>query len=611
MASPAEVVAQQFSLAQGYANDASTKVDSFAAALNGALYTAPTISVTWTDPSTPTIPSMPATPTAPTIDFNAPTAPTELSLTAPTIAIDAFAEVDPTLNIPTVYTPSYGTAPTVPAIGAVTVPSAPTLPAVTTPTYLSLTTPTFAGVDLRPDYLTNLETIPTLSLVAPTPYSHVVDNTYASALLSNVTATLNTRLAGGTGLAPAVEQAIWDRSRVRETATAQANIDEVMRNSEAFGFHLPTGALAAQLRKTQQEYYDKLSGLSRDVAIKQAELEQENLKQTISQGIELEGRLIDYSYKVEQLTFESAKMTAENAVQIYNAQVEGFKAKVSAYSVYATAYKSIIDGAMAQVEVYKAQLQAEQTKASVNNMLVEQYKAQIEANMSLVEIFKAEVGAANALIGLEQAKIGAAGEQIKAYVATVNAETSKVEAYKAGVQAEMTKVDVYRVKADAFRAVTGAQAEKARLDLGYYTAQVQAKSAEWESYRARVSAEQSRMQALAQQSGALWEGFKAQASSVESVARTNTQIWEASIRKAEAVQSLGIQAGKANNDAIIATNNARLDAAKVGAQVYAQLTSSAYSIIHASAGVSAGSAMQVSYAYKNDTASTAPTVVGI
>lgn len=65
---------------------------------------------------------------------------------------------------------------------------------------------------------------------------------------------------GGTGLAPAVEQAIWDRARSRETQTALANQTEVMRTSEALGFPLPSGVLASQLRAAQEDYYNKLSG---------------------------------------------------------------------------------------------------------------------------------------------------------------------------------------------------------------------------------------------------------------------------------------------------------------------------------------------------------------
>lgn len=611
MPSANEIVTSSFAQANIYAQNAQEALTGFTNALNGALYTPPTMSLNWTSISAPVVPTVNPLPDLPTVAFNLPSGqPTALTDTMPAIVIDDFSVTDPALTFPTAPTMSIGTTPTIPAVGTVSVPDAPTITTPDAPTYLSLSTVTFSGIDIHADWLTQLGNIPTLTLASPTPYSYVAGPEYASTLLTSLKAVINTRLAGGTGLAPAVEQAIWDRARSRETQNSLANEQEIMRASEALGFQLPAGVLAAQLRDAQQDYYDKLSGLSRDIGIKQAELEQENLKSAISQGIELEGRLIDYSYRLEQLTFETAKAYAENAIQIYNASVEGFKALLSGYQTYAGAYKTIIDAELAKVEVYKAELSGEETKAKINEALVQQYKAQIEASMSQVEIYKAQVNAAQTLVELEKAKIGAAGEQIKAYVAQVNAETAKVEAYKSGVQAEASKVDVFRAQTQAFSAKVGAQAEKARVEIARYSALTQSKSLEWDGWKAKISGETARVQALGTQSNALLDGYKAGASATEAQGTLNARVWESNIKQYEAGQQLAIQTAKINGEFAIQTNNARLDAAKAGAQVYAQLTSSAYSMIHASAGVSSSAGLSVGYSYSNDTTSTAPTYTG-
>lgn len=611
MATPAEVVAASFAQAQTYANNAQTALNGFTSALNSSIYSPPTISVSWSALAAPSIASLPSQPTMPTISFVAPTEPDAFVLAEPTLVIDDFTDVAPTTSFPVTPTLDYGSTPAIPSVGSVAMPTAPTLTLPSTPSYLTLSIPTFGGIDLHEAWLTKFDNIPTLSLVAPTPYSYALGPEYASTLLSNLKATLNTRLSGGTGLSPAVEQAIWDRARSRETQNALANEAEVMRNSEALGFQLPAGVLAVQLRQAQQDYYDKLSTLSRDIAIKQADLEQENLKQTISAGMELEGKLIDYSYKLEQLTFESAKTQAENAIQIYNAQVEQYKALLSVYQVYSDAYRTIISAELAKVEAFKAEIAAEQAKADVNKTLVEQYKATIEASMAQVQIYTAEVGAAKVLVEIEGLKISAAGEQVKAYVAQVNAETAKIEAYKAGVDAETAKIGVYKIKADVFAAKVGAQAEQARLELGRYDSLVKTKMLEWDGYRAMTEAEKNRMQALAAQSGALLDGYKAGASAVEAEAGMHTRIWETKIKEYEAGQNVVLQTAKVNNDAMQFSHASLLDAAKAGAQVYAQLTSSAYSMIHASAGVSASSGTSVSYSYSNDTESAPPSITTI
>lgn len=624
MASPAEVVANAFSQAQTYANSAETKLEVFTDALSLALYTAPAFDVTFQPIAAPTALAIPARPTAldtlePEFVWDAAgdiaaTKPTALALTAPTLVIDGFTDTMEALDYGVKPVLDFGTKPTVPAVATVTVPDAPTLTTVALPSLLTLTTPTFAGVDLHVAFLTNLETVPTLSLVAPTPFSYALGADYASTLLTTVKAKLLERLTGGSGIDTAVEQAIWDRARTRETQIGAANEADVARQSEALGWHLPAGVTAAQLRAAQQDTFDKLSTLSRDVAIKQADLEQANMKDTIASVMALESKLLDRALELEKLSFEASKMVAENALAIYNAQVDEFKALISAYQVYAAAYRAIIDGELAKVEVYKAQLQGEETKATVNRSLVEQYKAQIEAGLAQVKIFEAQVSGAQARMQLEESKLRAVGAEIQAYVAGINGETARLEAWKVGVQGELGKVEVFRAKAQAFSAKAGAQADEARAQVSYYQALVGAKSAEWDGWRARVQGETARFQALGIKSNAVLDGYRAEMNGVLATVEQDTKRWSVQIAQYEALQTYTIQAQKMNTEVIQANKQATLDAAKAGAQVYAQLTSSAYGLIHASAGVSASAgnsaSTSVSYSYSNDT-STSPTTVTV
>lgn len=605
-------VTEAFDRAYQYASDSRSMLASFTQALNTSIYSPPTISLNWTTIAPPDLPDLPEAPVMPTIAFTVPGGqPSELSIDAPTVQIDTFNESAPVLVLPDAPTLSYGSVPSVPSISDVSIPDAPTVAFPDVPTYLSLSSVAFAGIDTHEEWLANLETIPTLTLAAPTPFSYSPGANYASELLDALKAKLLSRMSGGTGLSPAVEQAIWDRARDRETRIAQSNEDDINRQAEALGFNLPSGVLAAQLLEARQNYYDKLSELSRDIAVKQAELEQENLKQTIASAMQLEGQLIDYSYKLEALSFEASKAYADNAIQSYNAAVDQFRALLTGYQTYAQAYDTIIKAQLAKVDVYKAQLDGEKTKADINNTLVQQYKAQIEAGMAQVEIYRSQVGAAQTLVQLEQAKISAAGEQVKAYVAQVNAETAKVEAYKAQVQAQSTLVEMYKTKATAFSARVGAQAEQAKAELARYNALVQAKQSEWEGYRTKIQAEGERIKALGIQSGALLDGYKAGNAAIESEARMHIARWETQLKDYEAAQQAMLQTAKINADVTIQANNARLDAAKVGAQVYAQLTSSAYGMVHASAGISASGGTSVSYSYGGDVAGTVSPVTAI
>lgn len=506
-----------------------------------------------------------------------------LTVGPPSIGIDDFAVTPPALNFPAAPTLMVGDVPELPEIRDVAVPDAPTVVLPDTPDFLSLTTHTFGGVNLHEDKLDKLDEIPTLELLEPVPFSYSPGARYASELLDNIKATLRARLAGGTGLSAAVEQAIWDRARERENLAGLAREQEVLRGAEALGFPLPSGVLAGQLADARRETADKVSGLSRDIAIKQAEMEQQNLERTIQFASQLETTLLDDAYKLEMLAFETAKTAADNAVATHNAQIEYFKALLVGYQAYASAYDTVIKAEMNKVEVFKAMLQAEQTKADINKSLVDRYKAEIDGAMASVEIYKARVGAAQTLVELERTRIQAGGEQIRGFVATVNAETAKADLFKSSVEAEATKQEAYRSQVQAYSAKVGAQAERARAEVSRYQALVSSKQLEWDGWRSRVTAATAAVDAAARQSNIIMDGYRIGAAAVEAKAGAFMRRWEADIKQYEAGQSITFQVAKMNTDAVLHTNDARMDAAKVGLTTSSQRLASAWAMVSASA----------------------------
>ena len=85
MATPAEVVASSFAQAQTYANIAQSSLTGFTDALNNAIYSPPTLSVTWNSIAAPSLPSLPSSPTLPTISYVAPTDPGDFVDVAPSV----------------------------------------------------------------------------------------------------------------------------------------------------------------------------------------------------------------------------------------------------------------------------------------------------------------------------------------------------------------------------------------------------------------------------------------------------------------------------------------------------------------------------------------------
>jgi hypothetical protein len=148
----------------------------------------------------------------------------------------------------------------------------------------------------------------------------------------------------------AVVDAIWDRARDREIATMQADLDEASRTSEALGFALPAGVVAAQVRQAQANYYAKVSSLNRDAAIERMKMEIENIQMTIAAyQAQWEGWKARVQAEAERIRAIAAKTSA--AVQAYQAQWDGAKVRVLAES---ERVKALVEGFRAETDLFRA-----------------------------------------------------------------------------------------------------------------------------------------------------------------------------------------------------------------------------------------------------------------
>ena len=580
------IVNDKYAKSVELANAASSRLNSAAAAFNNSVYSPAQISVQWQTLPAPNLPPIPSLPSLPTETFHEPGGkPGAFTATMDDVAIDDIDITVPTLDFGVAPTLNIGQAPVLPTVRDVAIPDAPTVVLPVAPQFLPLQTHTFAGVNLHEDWLDKLDEIPELSILQPAPFSYSPGAKYASQLLENLKAQLNARIQGGSGLAPAVEQAIWDRSRDRETQLALAREQEVLRGAEALGFPLPSGVLAAQLQDARREYHDKLSGLSRDIAIKQAEMEQANLQQATALALQLETTLLDDCYKMEVLALDAAKTTAQNAIDAHNAAVEHFKALLAGYQAYAAAYDTVIKAELNKVEVFKAMLAAEETKANINKSLVERFKAEIDGAMAAVQIYQARVGAAKTLVELESTRIQAGAEEVKAFVATINAETAKADLYKTRIGAETAKVGAVEAVARAYGAKVGAQAEKARVGVAKYQAQIAAKGLEWDGWKAQLASATARVESAARLSSITVDGYRAGASAAEAQAGSVMRMWESNIKQYEASKELTFRVAKANADAVMHAQDMMLEANKVSLATQAQSVASAWTMVSASASV--------------------------
>ena len=137
--------------------------------------------------------------------------------------------------------------------------------------------------------------------------------------------------AGGTGMAPAVEDQIWERDRARILADSARLEDEILVTWAGRKFPLPPGAATYQVLGQQQEASTKIAQASRDVAIKQAEIEIENVKFAVKMALDYRIGAVQAAAEYMKALALGPEIASKLALGAINAQATLIEAASSYY----------------------------------------------------------------------------------------------------------------------------------------------------------------------------------------------------------------------------------------------------------------------------------------
>lgn len=537
----------------------------------------------------PAVPALPSN-----SGFVAQTAPVEPIFTAITVldpgTAPTFTATAPAVALPTVPAALSATAPTAPSLPAIAIPTAPTVSLPVAPTLLGITVPTAALLSLP----TFTQILPGSPLAADYIFSFA-DTAYTSTLLDALRTRLQEWVSGAaTGLAPAVEQALWERGRARETANASRKMKEAVRAFAMRGFAKPPGMLAVELAEATQAAQDAGSTLSRDISIKQAELEQENRKFAFEQAFKVEAELVTYQNQISQRAFDAAKHAQQVGIDIAQQNIARFTADVQAYSAKVDQWKGAIQSELTKLEKYRSDLEGQRLIGTMNDQAVQIYATRIAAAKTTIDIFKAQVDAVNAQAGINKTQIESFSAQVGAYAETVRAKAAEYDGYATRVRAEVSKVDVFKAQADAYR--SQADGFKTLVD-----AKVAAKGMEirlgrdvpldlfktrTEVYRSAVAAEASRVGAVVDVFDKQAQVYSSQVQGQVGRMGAEAEAYRSEVQYQQASADVKIEVAKANVAAMTQKIGLLIDATKAGAQVTAQMAASALSAVNLSGSIS-------------------------
>lgn len=388
------------------------------------------------------------------------------------------------------------------------------------------------------------------------------------AQMARIETQLSKYLDGGTGLSPAVENAIYERARGKNNAEALRVRNQALHDAATRGFTLPTGALLSATQQARQAGADNNAKAAAEIVVMQAEMEQKNLQFAVTTSTGLRTAMVSatlgYMQNLISLNGQAsayAQSTVSAMVEAYNATVRAYAARLEGYKADASVFQTLIQAALAGVEVYKAEIQALTALTQVDMAKVNVYRARIDVLTSLTGMYRTQVEAAVSRASLERIKVDVFQAQVQAYSAQVNAKTAEWQGYVAQIAGDTAKVQAYGVRAQAYnsqvsgyKATIDAQASAVQAaalandarakvytaTLDGYKATVQAKGevarTKLENQRQSVVAFQAEVSAAVAQAQVKTEFYKA----TSEVAIKNGQLSvEAMLKSAELAQSYG------------------------------------------------------------------------
>lgn len=546
-------------------------------------------------------------PTAVETEFAVDTPPVRISLNPVDLSgfpsLPSFSGVAPTFDYPATPGEFLEQAPTEPSnLPERLVPDLPSyaLPAV--PSMRQLVLPDVPQVTLT----AFTEQAPESTGISPPLDAFTyTDTPFSSELLDELQAKIREWLQGGTGIPANIWQDMWERARGKERLAARAARQQVMEEWAAKGFFLPTGIANAGLLQVTEKTRDMEATLSRDMAIKEAEMEQSNIRFAMEKGIALVSFLGELHNQTMQRAFAVAQFAYQAQINIFNVRVDFYKAQLAGYQAKASVWKEQLQAELVKLEIYKNQLEGQKLIGQLNLQDVEVYKARLQGVLAVVDLYKAQVEGvktqveADALkIQTYKAKVEAFGERVKAYLAQVEVYAKQLDAQKTRASIFQVEGEVFASQARAYAANVDGVAKQKQVTIEANNVLLKQFEAETDAWKAKVLAEAERVKALL---GA----YEADARVYETDGRvaglkvtSDVERYRLALEQAKAQVQNNIEKAKLEIEQIMRISQLEVEAQRQASQSYAQLEAAALSAVQLSAGATSQDQTQWSYDYQ-------------
>lgn len=354
-------------------------------------------------------------------------------------------------------------------------------------------------------------------------------------------------LAGGTALHPEVEDAFFQRAADKANAEYLRTRDAAYAEGAARGFSIPGGAVFSSAVKARQAAADNNARVALEMALKQAELEQQNLQFAVTQSANLRQLVLNatmqwagHLVQLNGQALQYAQGVLQASVQLYETQVRIVQANVEIYRAEAQVYEYRLKSVLAVYDIYRAQVQALESQVNVDRARVEVFATQANAYAAVANAYRAVIDGVAAKAQIEKLRVDAFGAEVQAYSAEVSAKTAEWNGYRAAIEGNTAKTQTYQAQVSAYQA-----------EVSAYKAQVEASEA-------KIRAVTTTNEGAAKAYAASVEGYRALVAGKSAAVEAEIKSYEVQlaqyreqVRAKEASYRLSYENTKARNDTAI------------------------------------------------------------
>ena len=496
--------------------------------------------------------------------------------------------------------PNIDTSVEIPAAPTINMPEMEALEQISIPEFVFPVLPDFDGVPPSAS-----------SITVPNVFINWVEPVYESEIYDDLLARTKAMMAGGTGLPPAVEDALFSRARERDSSETARAVQEAVDTWAGRNFSMPPGMLAKSVSVVREQGRLKAAETNRDILIEAAKWEIENIRFAVQQGLALEQLTANLFENSAKRMFEVARFQAESQINVFNAQIGLFNAQNTAFQTLAQVYRTRLDGALAKLTAFKTAVDAQVAVGQINQQRVEVFRAKLNAVQASVEVFKSMMQGAQVRADVIKNQFDAYRADVQAFAEEVGAEKVKFDAYESQVKGETAKAGMLDAQARAYASTIQGLATKAeirvkgsQLKLDAARVHIAKYLADVDGFKAELDASLKEVQYGTTVFQANVEGWKAKTSANVAAAEVQSRFADMSARTNIAFAEMQISQYQANINKAVQSAQIALEAAKAMGQYSAQLAAGAMSAMNVSASVTGTGSQNDTFGISNTTSTT-------